>query len=144
MIHYDFVWSQSEDLNLVFTWERGDNEDDLSGVDLTGQSARMDIRALDRTLLATFNSDDIADTDPETPGAQPDTTHEITLAQDGTITIKASRDYLLPGGTIYQRLKLPRPEHQFSYDLFVRGTAGNQTPLVEGSIFVRESATLWS
>lgn len=139
---FDFIWPQGEDLTLSILYERGNDESTLSPVDLSGQDARMDIRGSDRALLITLNSVDIEDTDPEQPGNQPDTHHEITLDAFGNITVFCNRSYSLPGGGVYPYIVAGN--NIFDYDLFIRGTAGDQFQLVHGKILVTRSATLWS
>src|SRR6478609_6387642 len=143
---YDFRWAQGEDLNMTLTYSRKDeSSSQFIVVDLTGQSARMDIRDEKNVLVAVFNSDDITDTDPETPGSQGDSQKEITLDVQGRIIVAGNRDYLLPGGTMYAKLNpLPNRFTEFYYDLVRRGTAGDQQQMIYGKIVVERSATLWT
>jgi hypothetical protein len=143
---YNYEWEQGADLELRFLYKEGENVGDATPVDLTGYSLRMDIRAgaVTGSRVWTFNSEDIADADPDTIGNQPDTTHEATLNADGTIVILVPRALTLDGGSIYQAMTGPSPVTVFPYDIFLRNGSGKQAKILSGNITVSASVTRWA
>ena len=140
---HNYTWAQGEDLEMAMVYRQGP-EGAEEPVDLTGYSLRMDIVTLASERRYTFNSADIADVDPVTPGSIPDTTKEATLGSDGEISITVPRTLTLPSGELYADITGNPPQLTFNYDVFLRNPAGKQRKILKGSIVVEKSYTLWA
>lgn len=140
---FNYTWAQGEDLNIQMVYKEGPAGAEVP-VDLTLWSLRMDIVTLTGTRRYTFNSADIADVDPDTVGAQPDSTKESTLGTGGAISILVPRTLTLPGGALYTDISAPTPQLIFNYDVFLRDAAGKQRKILKGTITVEKSYTLWA
>ncbi|SRR6266542_3314826 len=146
----NFVWQQGEDLDIKLIYKEGPAGSEVA-VDLsTGYALRMDIVVPSSDLrIYTFNSASIADVDPLTAGAQPDSVIEATLTSGagGTpnITISVPHAITLPTtGEAYLQMTANPPVTVFNYDIFLRNTGtSKQTKILSGTITVQESATLW-
>lgn len=136
----NYSWAQGEDLTISLVYKSGPVGSEVT-VDLTLYSLRMDIAGPDGKVLSVVNNNAIADTDPNTPGAQADNTYEATLGVDGSILIELSRNLTLPSGALYRYIQTGVEE--FSYDIFLRNEAGKQMKLIEGTITVSKSITQW-
>ncbi len=141
-----YQWEQGTDLVMKFIYRTGPSIGEMMPVDLTGYSVRMDVRATNATgdRVWTFNSDDIPDVDPVTPGDQPDSTQEIVLGADGSISITVPRSLTLPEGTIYEKLTDSPPVTIFVYDIILRDEDGKQSKIISGTISVNSTVTLWT
>jgi hypothetical protein len=151
----NFTWDQGADLKVQLIYKEGDTVNSAVPVDLsTGYSVRMDIVLVDpatnaKERLYTFNSDVVDDADWETPGDQPDSLTEGTLGPgsdtEPNINITVPRSITLPpDGEVYQKLIGPNATNIFNYDVFLRNTSANtQVKVLEGTITIRSSYTLW-
>lgn len=140
---YNYTWDQGADLVLTMVYKVGPDAASAEAVDLTGYSVRMDIRkdTIDGTRVWTFNSADIAgDVAVDVTGPAD---NEATLGADGTITINVPRALTLPpSGAVYTQLVAG--SNTFAYDVFLRNAANKQSKIMEGTITVVKSATLWA
>lgn len=112
-------------------------------VDLTNYALRMDVRKdnIEGVRVATFNSEDIpGDAAVDAVGAAD---NEVTLGADGKIAINMPRALTLPpSGEIYTQIVAGST--LFYYDIILRNkTTNKQTKIMEGTITVAKSATLW-
>lgn len=147
-----YTWPQGADLWIRLRYKEGTTAQNAVALDLSnGYAVRMDLVIPGtKTVVYTFNSADIVDTDPVVPGDQGDTNKEMYLFVDtepkGNIQIKIPRSLTLPGGAIYERMYDPdEPSSAFEFDLFLRNTvADEQWPIHDGLIIVSESKTLWA
>lgn len=147
-----YNWAQGADLWIRLRYKEGTTQQNAVAVDLSsGYAVRMDLVIPGtKTVVYTFNSADIDDTDPVTPGDQPDTNLEATLfvgtEPKGNIQIKIPRSLTLPGGPIYERMyDTDEPSSAFEFDLFLRNEViDEQFPIHDGLIIVSESKTLWA
>lgn len=140
--NYNWTWQEGEDLVMSLIYREGPLGAEVP-VDLTGYDVRMDVVSESGQYLYTFNSADILDTDPVTPGDQnPDTVREATLASDGTITIVVPRAPTLPGGSIATIWTGPDPI-ALRYDIFLRSPENLQKKILRGIITVERSYTKW-
>jgi hypothetical protein len=138
------VWQQGEDLAIQMIYEEGPDVSSTTPVNLTGYSLRMDIKTDTGLRLTTFNSQALQDVDPIAVGDQADPTTEATLGTAGQINIVVSRIHTLPpGGAIYQQMASPTPKTVFQYDIFLRNTLDKQIKILQGTITVERSVTLW-
>jgi hypothetical protein len=136
---YNYTWEQGSDLPVQIIYKEGDP---AVAVDLTadppGYAVRMDIRVatVSGALVYTFNSVDIEEIEPD------DLTQEVTLGAAGEINIQVPRSLTLLGGTVYDQILLG--QNVFFYDIFLRKvTPDTQIKLLQGTITVNKSATLW-
>jgi hypothetical protein len=139
---HNYTWAQGEDLVMSLVYKSGPLGEEAP-VDLTGYSLRMDIALTDGTRVYTFNSDAIADVDPETVGDTPDTNLEVTLGAAGEINITVPRSVTLPGGGAYPYLDAEPPVLIYNYDIFLRDTVDKQKKILQGQISIEKSVTLW-
>jgi hypothetical protein len=141
-----YQWEQGTDLVLKLVYRTGPNAQSMTPVDLTGYAVRMDMKATNSAgeRVWTFNSSDIDDVDPITPGDQPDSTQEIILGVDGTISITVPRALTLPGGSVYEKMNDSPPVTVFAYDIILRDVAGKQSKILSGTISINASVTLWT
>jgi len=139
---YNFTWEQGEDFTFQLIYKTGTIGAETP-VNLTGYSLRMDIYGTPTGRIYTFNSVDIADLDGPGAGIEGDTNKEAVLGTDGTINISIPRSLTLPGGAIYTELVAGR--NVFQYDIFLRdnGTPAKQMKILNGTITVNKSVTLW-
>ncbi len=113
-------------------------------VDLTGYQLRMDIvNATNNARLYTFNSEEIDDVDPTTPGDQPDAETEAVLQNDGTIKIAVPRGLTLGNGAV-ATLLAGNESALLNYDIFLRNPDGLQSKILRGVITVERSYTKWA
>ena len=138
----DYEWDQGADLTINLVYKTGPSGATVA-VDLTAWKFRMDIVAPDGKVLSVLNDEAIADTDPFTAGAQADNAFEVTLGSAGQITIVLSRALTLPGGALFSYINSNPAQNVFSYDMFLRNASNIQTKILEGSITVNESLTMW-
>lgn len=143
---HDLTWPQGEDLAISLIYKEGTTTLDAVVVDLsTGYELRMDIVTPDtKQRVYTFNT---APLDELTDGVS-DTNIEGVLSSGagGTpnINILVPRGVTLPGGAIYSKLTTTPPTTFFNYDVFLRNVAANkQAKVLQGTIIVEESYTLW-
>ena len=150
----NLTWQQGEDLTFSLIYRTGPTGQETAPDLSTGYSLRMDIVSPTGERLYTFNSETLADVDPNTPGDQPEVpaTSEAVLGPNGAIDIAIDRAVTLPGGPIYDKLNEVPPVNVFYYDIFLRATApthgeastvGRQQKILKGSITVETSYTLW-
>lgn len=147
---YNYEWNQGEDLLIALVYKSGPVGEAIP-VDLTNYSFRMDIVGPDGKVLTVANalatnparSGDFADVDPYTPGAQADSTYEVSLSTSGDIRIDLSRALTLPGGTFYKYLNSNPAVKTFSYDMFLRDNNGKQKKIMAGTITIERSVTHW-
>lgn len=141
-----YQWEQGTDLVLKLIYRTGPDAQNMTPVDLTGYDVRMDIRATNASgaHVWTFNSADIVDVDPVTPGDQADTVHEAVLGVDGSIEITVPRSLTLPDGAIYDQMIADPPVTVFVYDIILRDGAGKQSKILSGTISINASVTLWT
>lgn len=127
---YDLVWQQGEDGEISMIYKVND-----TAVDLTGYSLRMDVKAPGGTgtILYTFNSAD-ADTGGESVSGD-----ETTLNSLGEIYILVPRVASLAGGQFFNHLDMALP-----YDIFLRDTLNKQKKILQGTITIQKSVTLWN
>ena len=96
----------------------------------------------------TFNSEAIADYDPITTGDQPDSVIEGVLTSGAgdtpNISITVPRSLTLPDGSVYAKMTATPAVKVFNYDVFLRNTTTDkQFKVLEGTVTVRDSYTLW-
>jgi hypothetical protein len=103
----------------------------------------MDIIAPSGKVLVVTNDEVITDTDPFTAGAQADNTFEVTMDASGNIVITLSRALTLPGGAFYDWINANPSQNVFTYDMFLRNASNIQTKILEGTITIHKSLTLW-
>lgn len=148
----NLVWPIGEDLKVELIYKEGADTNTAVAIDLSsGYSVRMDIVVpVTNERIYTFNSAAIADVDPLTAGAQPDSTLEGVLSSGagGTpnISITVPRALTLPGGVIWTRYSASGNSQVsvFNYDVFLRNTTTDkQAKILRGSITLEESYTLW-
>jgi len=123
---YDFVYEQGEDAVIAIVYSVDD-----APVDLTGYSARMDVR-LDGVLVYTFNTDD----------SDSSTDDEITVDSSGNVEVTIDRSLTLPSGELVNYIG-----ETLTFDLFLRkpiGIGGTQKKILKGTITFQQSETLWS
>lgn len=145
-----FTWDQGADLNVKLIYKEGATVETAAVVDLSANySVRMDIVVpATKERIYTFNSASLADVDPITAGAQPDSVIEGVLSSGagGTpnISIAVPRSLTLPGGAVYEKFTANPPVTLFNYDIFLRNTSTDkQVKVLQGTITVGESYTLW-
>jgi len=146
----NFTWPQGEDLDIKLIYKEGPVGSEVV-IDLSsGYTLRMDITAgAIKERVYTFNTASIADVDPITPGAQPDSTIEGVLSSGagGTpnITISVPRSLTLPTtGAVYLKYTANPSVSTFDYDIFLRHTASDkQAKILSGVITIEDSKTLW-
>ena len=141
-VTYDFNWAQGEDKILSMVYKSGP-VGESEPVDLGNHKLRMDIVAADSRVLVVANDESIADADPYTLGAQPDTDYEVTLSGTGQIQIELSRALTLPGGALYKYITANPPIRVFSYDIFLRDAFEKQKKIMQGTITIERSVTHW-
>lgn len=139
---FDYEWNQGEDLTITLVYKSGP-EGATAPVDLTSYSFRMDIVAPDGRTLAVLNDKTIPDANPYEEGSQPDSSFEVTLASDGTITINLSRHLTLPGGHFFRYITANPPVKSFAYDMFLRDSLNKQRKILGGRINIERSVTAW-
>lgn len=141
-----YQWEQGTDLDLKLIYRTGPDAQSMLPVDLTGYEVRMDIRATSTSgeRVWTFNSADIVDVDPILVGDQADTTKEVVLGVDGSITITVPRELTLPGGAVYDQITATPAITVFVYDIILRDVGGKQSKILSGTISVNASVTLWT
>lgn len=138
---YDFTWDQGDDLNILFIYNVGADVGSAVPVDLTGYQFRMDMATLDAlpTRVVTLNSDDITGSGAvDNPGSGD---NEVTLGDDGSISIFISRSLTLTGGAIFTQMGLGKVH--FKYDCFLRSPGGLQHKILSGTININSSVTQW-
>jgi hypothetical protein len=54
-----------------------------------------------------------------------------------------SRALTLPGGAFFQYINANPSKNEFSYDMFLRNASNVQTKILEGTISINKSLTLW-
>jgi hypothetical protein len=137
-------WEQGDDLLLRITYKEGAAGEEPVAKDLTqGYSVRMDIRTTDvqNTHLYTFNSDDVDEPRVDEAG---EFDNEVVLNKDGEIAITIPRHLTLPGGTVYNYIRLNNIA-VVAYDVFLRdNNANRQQKILSGTITINPSVTLWS
>lgn len=138
----DYEWDQGADLVINLTYKTGP-EGATVAVDLTAWKFRMDIVAPDGKVLVVANDEAIADTDPFVAGAQADNTFEVTMNASGGIVITLSRALTLPGGALFDYVTANPNQNVFVYDMFLRNASNVQTKILEGSITINKSVTMW-
>lgn len=139
----DYEWEQGDDLTITLTYKAGPAGATVP-VDLTTYKFRMDIVAPDGKVLTVLNDEAIVDTDPFTAGNQGDSANfEVTMDAVGGIVITLSRLNTLPGGVLYNYITANPKQSTFSYDMFLRNAANKQTKILEGSITINKSVTMW-
>lgn len=138
----DYDWEQGDDLTITLTYKAGPAGATVP-VDLTAYKFRMDIVAPDGKTLTVLNDEAITDTDPFTAGSQADSTFEVTMDAVGGIVITLSRANTLPGGVLYNYITANPKQNVFSYDMFLRNASNKQTKILEGSITINKSVTMW-
>jgi hypothetical protein len=146
----NFIWPQGEDLDIKLIYKEGPVGSEIV-VDLSsGYSLRMDIAVpATKERVYTFNTAAIADVDPIASGSQPDNVIEGVLSSGAgatpNITISIPRSLTLPAtGAVYLKMTDVSPVLVFSYDVFLRHIASDkQTKILQGTITVEESQTLW-
>lgn len=145
-----FVWDQGADLLVQMIYKEGATAETAVAVDLSSNYAvRMDIVVPStKERIYTFNSEELADVDPLTTGAQPDSVVEGVLSSgaSGTpnISITVPRSLTLPGGSVYEKFTGTPPVGVYNYDVFLRNTSSDkQSKILQGTITINESYTLW-
>ena len=138
----DYEWDQGADLTISLTYKEGPAGATVA-VDLSTWKARMDIVAPDGTVLIVTNDEAITDTDPFVAGNQSDNAFEITMNASGAIAITLSRALTLPGGVLFKYITANPNQNVFVYDLFLRNASNVQTKILEGSITINKSVTMW-
>lgn len=124
----NFNWQQGEDTYLNFRFKEGPSKSKAMPVNLaSGYTAKL--------TLANPNS-------PTTPLVVCSTENGDILLFTGinepNIKVKLRKEHTLPPNGLL-------PVGSYVYDLFVRNTGtGDQIKVVEGTINVRRSITLWS
>lgn len=146
----NFTWPQGEDLVVELIYKEGDSAETATAIDLsTGYAVRMDIVVpTTKERVFTFNSQEIADVDPNMTGEQPDADLEGALSAGlngaPNIVITVPRTLTLPGGAIYALTNGSPAVSVFNYDLFLRNTVSDrQAKILQGTITVEASNTLW-
>jgi hypothetical protein len=152
---HNFTWEQGADLPIKMVYKEGETVATAVPIDLSSNySVRMDIVLVNsqgiKERLYTFNSEEIPDVD-EADGDQPDgAPFESTLSSGagGTpnIAIKVPRSITLPpDGKLYLKMIGPNRTNLFQFDIFLRNkTTDTQVKVLEGTITVKESFTLWA
>lgn len=126
---YNLVWQQGEDGEISIVYKVND-----IAVDLTGYSLRMDIKVGGSgTILLTLNSAD-ADAGGETTSGD-----EVLLNNLGEIYIVIPRSASLNGGPLFNHI-----DTALTYDMFLRDTFNKQRKILQGTITIQKSVTLWS
>ena len=139
----NFEWAQGEDKVISLVYKSGPVGAAVP-VDLTLYAFRMDIVAPDGKVLKVLNDKAITDTDPDQAGNQSDEApFEVTLSDQGEITITLSRSLTLPGGAFYPYLTANPNVVTFQYDIFLRDGAGSQKKILAGNITIERSVTKW-
>jgi hypothetical protein len=138
----DYEWDQGADLTINLVYKAGP-EGATVAVDLTAYKFRMDIIAPDGKVLTVLNDEALTDTDPFIAGSQADSTFEVTMTALGGIVITLSRALTLPGGAFFQYINANPSKNEFSYDMFLRNASNVQTKILEGTISINKSLTLW-
>jgi hypothetical protein len=145
-----FVWDQGADLLVQMIYKEGATAETAVAVDLSSNYAvRMDIVVPStKERIYTFNSEELADVDPLTTGAQPDSVVEGVLSSgaSGTpnISITVPRSLTLPGGSVYEKFTGAPSVGVYNYDVFLRNTSSDkQSKILQGTITINESYTLW-
>lgn len=141
---HTYNWNQGTDLVMSLVYKAGP-VGSAEPVDLSAYAFRMDIVAPDGSVLIVANDEAIADTDPFVAGAQPDNQYEVTMNTVGEIVVTLNRSLTLPGGAFYKYISAQTPVRTFSYDMMLRDTAIDfQTKILEGTIVISTSVTLWA
>lgn len=138
----NYEWEQGDDLTIALVYKAGP-EGATVPVDLTTYKFRMDVVAPDGKVLTVLNDEAITDTDPFTAGSQADNTFEVTMDAVGGIVITLSRANTLPGGVFWQYITAASNQRVFSYDMFLRNAANKQTKILQGTITINKSVTMW-
>ena len=138
----DYEWEQGDDLTISLVYKAGP-EGATVPVDLTGYKFRMDIVAADGSVVSVLNDEAITDTDPFITGAQADNTFEVTMDAVGGIVITLTRAMTLPGGALFKYITANPKQNIFTYDMFLRSGANKQTKILEGTITINKSVTMW-
>lgn len=138
----DYTWEQGDDLTISLVYKTGP-EGATTTVDLTGYKFRMDIVAPDGKVMTVLNDEAIADTDPYIAGSQADNAFEVTMDASGNIVISLARTLTLPGGAFYDYITANPNQNVFTYDMFLRSGANKQNKILEGSITINKSVTMW-
>ena len=140
---HTYTWNQGTDLVMSLIYKAGP-VGSAEPVDLSAYAFRMDIVAPDGNVLIVANDAEIEDVDPFEPNAQPDTSYEVTMNTVGEIQVTLNRSLTLPGGKFYKYISAHTPIRTFSYDMMLRDTSINfQTKVLEGTIVISPSVTLW-
>jgi hypothetical protein len=142
----NFIWPQGEDLKVELIYKEGPDGSEVVVPLNTGYAVRMDIVNA-ATRLYTFNSEAIADVDPIITAAQPDNVVEGVLSSGAgdtpNISITIPRSLTLPGGAIYTAFS-GVPTQALNYDIFLRNkNTDTQVKILQGTIVVEKSYTLW-
>lgn len=137
----NYTWEQGDDSEVELVYkEKADADSPATPVNLTSYSVRMDIaKQSDSVRVWTFNSSDNAGTSPIDEVGPAD--NEVTLGSDGTISIIVPRSLTLPGGAIHAAVQ--SGTLVFKYDVFLRTPAGKQKKVLQGTITINPSVTLW-
>jgi len=138
----DYEWEQGDDLTISLVYKTGP-AGATAPVNLTAYKFRMDIVAPDGKMVSVLNDESIPDTDPFVAGATADTTYEVTMDAVGNIVISLSRAMTLPGGVLFDYISANPSNNVFAYDMFLRDGANKQTKILEGSITINKSVTMW-
>lgn len=152
----NFTWEQGADLVIELKYKEGATVETATTIDLSQETdpgtpdyeVRMDVVASDDLQrLYTFNSNELADVDPDVP-VVPDSVVEGTLTNGAgdtpNIHVTVPRSLTLPDGAIYTRMTGASPITTFFYDLFLRNNlTGKQSKILTGTITVEKSYTLW-
>jgi len=146
-----FTWDQGADLLVQLIYKEGPDALNAVPIDLSSNySVRMDIVVpSSKERIYTFNSETLADVDPLLTGSQPDSVVEGVLSSgaSGTpnISITVPRSLTLPGGSVYAKYTGSPSVSVFNYDVFLRNkTSDKQAKILQGTITIAESYTLWS
>jgi hypothetical protein len=148
-----YKWYEGTDKTIRLNYKEGADASTATIVDLSsGYSVRMDLVIPGtRTVVYTFNSANIADTDPITTGSQPDNTIEATLSNGsggtGNIVIALARSLVLPGGAVWLVANDPvNPNPVLDFDVILRNTNTDKQgdPIHSGTIQVVNNNTLWA
>lgn len=133
----NYEWDQGSDLVISLNYEV-----DGLPVDLTNYAMRMDIAPVMGGTVGnpvfSFNSMDF-DEDLDIVG---ETDNEAVMNSQGNIMIRVPRSLTLPGGAVGDILD---QQSVYKYDLFLRNlTTDTQSKILQGSITVTRSVTLWA
>lgn len=137
--YHDWTWDQGADLVMSITYNEGPVGEEVP-VPLTGYSLRMDV-VKSGVRVFTFNSEDIPG-NPAVDVVGP-ADNEVTFDSEGGIYIRVPRSLTLPGGPVHSVLDTKKSSTQLDYDMFLRSPDGVQEKILQGSITVEKSFTLW-